>query len=261
MHWREAALRESPFTFYARLLGRGGGRKSFLARLGPEANDALDEFLNLALDYEKRETPSLQGFVAWLRAASAEVKRDMEIARDEVRVMTVHGAKGLEAHTVILADTTTAAGRPVIRRGLIDAAACRAATAFVWATSKDTDPPIVATRERPHLRDQADEQPTLYVAMTRAEQRLVICGTSKPLKQDERLRSRKIVGEHVEEPTASPRIFARPPALRAIDPGEEEHPNSGRPGRPIIAMQIHLHWKQTHGALFVVGWEPSSSSH
>ena len=100
-------MRESPFTFYARLLGPGGGRRRFLSRLGFEANDALDEFLNLALDYEKRETPSLQGFVAWLRAARAEVKRDMELARDEVRVMTVHGAKGLEAHTVILADTTT----------------------------------------------------------------------------------------------------------------------------------------------------------
>ena len=93
----EAARRETPFAFYALLLGAGGARHRFLSRLGPEANDALDEFLNLALDYERRETPSLQGFVAWLRDARAEVKRDMEIARDEVRVMTVHGAKGLEA--------------------------------------------------------------------------------------------------------------------------------------------------------------------
>ena len=84
----------------------------FPARLGLEATDALDEFLNLALDYERRETPSLQGFVAWLRAAQAEIKRDMEIARDEVRVMTVHGAKGLEAPIVILADTTTPPAGP-----------------------------------------------------------------------------------------------------------------------------------------------------
>ena len=92
----------TPFAFYAELLGAGGARRRFLARLGTEANDALDEFLNLALDYERRETPSLQGFLAWLRQARAEVKRDMEIARDEVRVMTVHGAKGLEAPIVIL---------------------------------------------------------------------------------------------------------------------------------------------------------------
>ncbi len=95
-----------------RLLGAGGARRRFLARLGVEANDALDEFLNLALDYERRETPSLQGFLAWLREARAEVKRDMEIARDEVRVMTVHGAKGLEAPIVILADTMTPPAGP-----------------------------------------------------------------------------------------------------------------------------------------------------
>ena len=100
---------QTPFTFYAGLLGARGGRRKILARLGHEAADALDEFLNLALDYERRETPSLQGFVAWLRDAQAEVKRDMELARDEVRVMTVHGAKGLEAPIVILADTTTPA--------------------------------------------------------------------------------------------------------------------------------------------------------
>ena len=99
----------SPFAFFAHVLGAQKGRRKFLARLGPEANDALDEFLNLALDYEAREVASLQGFLAWLRAAQSEVRRDMEMARDEVRVMTVHGAKGLEANTVILADTTTAA--------------------------------------------------------------------------------------------------------------------------------------------------------
>ena len=71
------------------------------ARLGHEANDALDEFLELALNYESKAPASLQGFMAWLRAADTEVKRDMEISRDEVRVMTVHGAKGLEAPVVI----------------------------------------------------------------------------------------------------------------------------------------------------------------
>ncbi|MGB6536399.1 MAG: double-strand break repair helicase AddA, partial [Xanthobacteraceae bacterium] len=108
----EAARRETPFTFYAQLLGAGGGGARFLSRLGPEANDALDEFLNKALEYEQRETPSLQGFLTWLRDARAEVKRDMEIARDEVRVMTVHGAKGLEAPVVILADTMTPPAGP-----------------------------------------------------------------------------------------------------------------------------------------------------
>jgi len=92
--WRSARRR---CVLRAHSWRRGARRGS--RPVGAEANDALDEFLNLAFDYERRETPSLQGFVAWLRAARAEVKRDMEIARDEVRVMTVHGAKGLEARS------------------------------------------------------------------------------------------------------------------------------------------------------------------
>lgn len=179
----DAVRRDSPFTFYARLLGAGGGRRRFLARLGPEANDALDEFLNLALAYERRETPSLQGFVAWLRAANAEVKRDMEITRNEVRVMTVHGAKGLEAHTVILADTTT---RPEGYRPpkLLDIPLTHG-NGLVWAKSKDTDPPPVATaRDVAREESIAEYKRLLYVAMTRAEQRLVVCGTASSMKKD-----------------------------------------------------------------------------
>jgi ATP-dependent helicase/nuclease subunit A len=179
----DAALRESPFTFFARLLGAGGGRKRFLARLGPEANDALDEFLNLALAYERRETPSLQGFVAWLRAANAEVKRDMEITRDEVRVMTVHGAKGLEAHTVILSDTTT---RPEGYKhpALIDVPLA-GGNGLVWAKARHTDPALVAPARQAALDARIDEyKRLLYVAMTRAEQRLVICGTASTVKND-----------------------------------------------------------------------------
>ena len=104
--------RETPFAFYAWLLGGDGGRARILRRLGHEANDALDEFLELALSYERKAPASLQGFLAWLRAADTEVKRDMEISRDEVRVMTVHGAKGLEAPVVFLVDTTTSPRTP-----------------------------------------------------------------------------------------------------------------------------------------------------
>ena len=80
-------------------------RKRMLTRLGPEAAEAIDEFLDLALAYDREAAPSLQGFVDWLRATDVEVKRDMEQERDEVRIMTVHGAKGLEAPIVFLPDT------------------------------------------------------------------------------------------------------------------------------------------------------------
>ncbi len=175
----EAARRQTPFAFYAQILGAEGGRRRFLARLGHEANDALDEFLNLALDYERRETPSLQGFLAWLRQARAEVKRDMEIARDEVRVMTVHGAKGLEAPIVILADTMTPPAGPKPPRLLT-----LADGAMIWAGRKADDAPAVASARQSALADAGDEyRRLLYVAMTRAADRLIVCGAEGKIRR------------------------------------------------------------------------------
>lgn len=177
---RGKARELSPFAFYAWLLGAHDGRKQFLARLGHEASDALDEFLNLALDYESRETPTLQGFVAWLRAAEAEVKRDMEMERDEVRVMTVHGAKGLEARFVILADTTTkpeGAIPPKLLTLTFDKAVPGAAAPLVWSGRKANDSAAMAAAREAKLREATDEyRRLLYVAMTRAAERLVVCG-------------------------------------------------------------------------------------
>ncbi len=112
--WRSRADFVPPFEFFASILDREGGRAKLLARLGPEAADPIDEFLNLALSYDDDAPPSLTGFLAYLREADREVKRDMEHGRNEVRVMTVHGAKGLEAPIVFLPDTcSTATGGPV----------------------------------------------------------------------------------------------------------------------------------------------------
>ncbi len=177
--WAEAARRLPPFAFYAGVLGADRGRARILARLGPEANDALDEFLNLALDYERRETPSLHGFVATLRTTQSEVKRDMEIARDEVRVMTVHGAKGLEAPVVILADTTSNPDGPYPPRLLKLSNPWRphAPDQRVWAKAKRTDAPAAAAaRERALQAAREEYRRLLYVAMTRAADRLIVCG-------------------------------------------------------------------------------------
>ena len=185
----KTARRETPFAFYADLLGAKGGRRKILARLGHEAADALDEFLNLALDYERGETPSLQGFVAWLRAAKSEVKRDMEIARDEVRVMTVHGAKGLEAPIVILADTTTPPQGwhpPRLLSLRPDSAVPSAPELLVWAGGKANDVGPMAPARETALDGARDEyRRLLYVAMTRAIDRLIVCGVDGNSKRPE----------------------------------------------------------------------------
>ena len=178
--WAAEAARMSPFDFFAWLLGPQLGRARFLARLGHEATDALDEFLEISLDYERRTPPSLQGFVAWLRAADMQIKRDMDIGRDEVRVMTVHGAKGLEAPLVVLADTTTrpTGGKPPRLLAVPAAnAAPGAPDRIVWAGRKDDDVgPIADARTRALTEAENEYRRLLYVAMTRAADRLIVAG-------------------------------------------------------------------------------------
>ena len=93
-----------PFEFYTWVLGADGGRRRLLARLGPDAAEPIEAFLAQTLAYEQGHPASLEGFLHWLGLGSDELKRDPEQARDVVRVTTVHGAKGLEAPIVILAD-------------------------------------------------------------------------------------------------------------------------------------------------------------
>ncbi|WP_332119167.1 double-strand break repair helicase AddA [Azorhizobium caulinodans] len=174
--WRGEARELRPFDFYARVLGRDGGRRAMLARLGPEAADVLDEFMALARTYESLEPATLPGFLAFLRRGGAETKRDMESGRDEVRVMTVHGAKGLEAPIVILADTVDL---PKARTsgGLLHVPTPDGATVPVLAPRKPEDPPsLAAARAAVTARELEEYRRLLYVALTRAEDALIVCG-------------------------------------------------------------------------------------
>ncbi len=177
--WRREAASLRPFDFYSRVLGRDRGRELMLARLGHEAADAIDEFLASALAYEQTETPSLVGFLNFLRRAGTEVKRDLEMESNAVRVMTVHGAKGLEAPLVILADTTTIPeGRNTRLHDLGDA--------FVWAGKKDFDSSCEqAARDAAETARKAEYRRLLYVALTRAADALIICGAEGNRKLDD----------------------------------------------------------------------------
>ncbi|MCZ6845394.1 MAG: double-strand break repair helicase AddA [Alphaproteobacteria bacterium] len=159
-----------PYELYAQLLNRGG-RAAILSRLGPDAADPLDEFLSLALAYERTNTPSLQGFLHWMATGRAEVKRDLEQASGAVRVMTVHGAKGLQAPIVILPDTMQVpVGSPQLlwpETGGI----------MLWAPrADDRDEVAGAAYERARQLQAEEYRRLLYVAMTRAGDRLYICG-------------------------------------------------------------------------------------
>jgi ATP-dependent helicase/nuclease subunit A len=164
-----------PFALFAHVLTAHDGRRKLLSRLGMDADDPIDEFLAQALEYERRHTPSLEGFLHWLEHGRLEVKRDLEQAnRDAVRIMTVHGAKGLQSPIVFMPDTlqsptqgdpllwtTDAAGKPL----MLWAPSATSRDSLTSGAKAEAD----ASRDREYRR-------LLYVAMTRAEDRLYICG-------------------------------------------------------------------------------------
>ena len=160
-----------PYELLDRILTRHGGRNRLLARLGTEAEDGIDALLNQTLAYERMHVPSLTGFLAWYASEAVEVKRRPEGAGDKLRVMTVHGAKGLEAPIVILPDTLRAdpdrAGEVLVTEE----------GAALWSQPRSESPAaLAAAREAKARADREERQRLLYVAMTRAESWLIVCG-------------------------------------------------------------------------------------
>ena len=166
----------TPHAVLSQALGALGGRARLFRRLGAEAAEPVDELLNAALAYTASHAPSLQSFLHWLRQSTTEAKREPGAAGDAVRIMTVHASKGLQAPVVIMAD---AANRPPGDRSQL-----------LWMQAQDSglDLPILCPRKDSHCeasrsfqgliqaRAVEEHHRLLYVAMTRAEDRLVVCG-------------------------------------------------------------------------------------
>jgi ATP-dependent helicase/nuclease subunit A len=173
---RSEARSRRPFDFFSRLMGfeDGRGRSArarILTRLGAEAEDVLDEFLAQVLAAERNGAADLESLIAAFAGLDITVKREMEGARGEVRVMTVHGSKGLEAPIVFLPETTVkrgARGSPLLSTE---------DGGFLWASSSKADCNASrAARERRAEKDEQEAQRLYYVALTRARDRLVLCG-------------------------------------------------------------------------------------
>jgi len=162
-----------PYDLIERILTRHKGRQNILARLGYEAEDALDAFLTQALHYERASVPSLTGFLSWLESDDPEIKRQTEAAGKRIRVMTVHGSKGLEAPIVIMPDT---ADRRNEFRGQIVSAEGTA----LYKQSKDDSPAVLQKAvDQKIAAQQAERERLLYVSMTRAEKWLIIAAAGE----------------------------------------------------------------------------------
>ncbi len=173
---RDASDFLRPYDLIERVLTRHDGRRRLIARLGPEAEEGIDALLAQALGYERMEVPSLTGFLVWLESGEAEVKRRPEAEGTRLRVMTVHASKGLEAPLVILPDTIDrqlpAEGR-VLRLDGVPA----------WRGAADSAPPALAAAAADLARRRQEENlRLLYVAMTRAQSWLIVCGAGEATK-------------------------------------------------------------------------------
>jgi ATP-dependent helicase/nuclease subunit A len=175
--------RTTPYQFLEMILsGPIGGRRKFIERLGEEARDPVEELLSQALSFETQAIASVQNFLDWFDRGDVDVKRDPSKPENAVRVMTVHGAKGLQAPIVVLADATS---DPESKRN----------TAMTWAMDKETIVPLFrpnkadlagplqATAENQDTREMEEHWRLLYVAMTRAEEHLFIGGALKTRQQ------------------------------------------------------------------------------
>jgi ATP-dependent helicase/nuclease subunit A len=166
----------SPHDLFARLLGQYGGRRKFLGRLGTEAGDILDEFLTFALDHETSGLPGLQAFVSTLEIESPEVKREQDGGRNEVRIMTVHASKGLEAPVVFLVDSNSKAFISshvpkfrFLKTSMGDVPA--------WLPGSGMGNALTdADKARLETLAEEEYRRLLYVGMTRAADRLTVCG-------------------------------------------------------------------------------------
>ncbi|WP_420335281.1 double-strand break repair helicase AddA [Roseibium sp.] len=178
--WRARADFVPPYEFFARLLGPDGGRKAFRARLGVEVDDVLDEFLALTTAYEQAGTPGLEGFLAWLAAAPTEIKRELTNTKGMVRIMTVHGSKGLEARIVVLVDPGAAPVSAIHDPAFLPHRRLDndlLPPALVWLPPKvDRTPWHDAAVEELRAAQAEEYRRLLYVALTRAEDRLIVCG-------------------------------------------------------------------------------------
>ncbi|WP_309602052.1 double-strand break repair helicase AddA [Sphingomonas sp.] len=241
----------TPATFLETILsGPLDGRRKLIRRLGPEARDPIEELLSAAIEFERDDVNSLDRFLAWFAQGDVEIKRDPSAPVDAVRVMTVHGAKGLEAPVVILADSTADPAKLGATNPPLDFPIDGRKVPLIRPRKAERVSPFAELIVKEEELDLAEHWRLLYVALTRARERLVIAGVRKKTAVPNSWHARveramiaigatpgdegKLLFEAKgDAPRAKRRVDRRPEIvlpqwLRAMAPQEE------RPPRPLV---------------------------
>jgi ATP-dependent helicase/nuclease subunit A len=282
LRWQRLADFVPAYEFYLRVLGGEVGddperafaaRPAFLARFGPDVAEPLDAFVDQALAYERGHAATLQGFLDWLARGEEDLKREAAAGADGVRVLTVHGAKGLEAPCVILADAGPKHAPRAERLLWTDAEPALP----LWRPARaEATPLAVAARARERRAEAADDLRLLYVAATRAAEWLIVAGTEPKRKVDapswhdrlagalervgatregDRLVYATGVADAADDtaaprpaPAAAPACLAtpapkavRPAVLRPSDAATVAPAGSGADRRDALTVGVHVH--------------------
>jgi ATP-dependent helicase/nuclease subunit A len=175
--WQEMATRLRPFEFFSRILAEEGGRRAYAARLGGEVDDVLDAFLQTALHHEQAGRLNIERFIAALTLNPPQIKRETDMNRDEVRVITVHAAKGLEAPIIFLVDPCQRAFGGHHRPAILQTGEDDEHHAFLWQAKAENATQFSRLAMNRVAREAEEEyRRLLYVAMTRAAEKLIVCG-------------------------------------------------------------------------------------
>ena len=241
------------YEILAFALGPRGGRKAFLARLGQDANEMIDELMDIAIEYDSKYPSSIQGFLSWFLRIEAPIKRDLETIGNQVRIITAHSSKGLQAPFVIIADIEDRGNK---RDGFYFHE-----NLMRWCPSKeDEEKSSRALSENKKRLDDAENRRLLYVAMTRAEQHLILCGTGKEAHDKDQKRWYDLVTNALNDKTRRHKnanldaygpikVWKQEIALETITPKpktpkqeryalptwyEKQAPNEPSPPRPLV---------------------------
>lgn len=253
----------TPYQFLEELLsGPIDGRRKLLRRLGQEARDPIEELLSAALDFESNSAPSLQLFLDWFDRGDVEIVRDPSAPLDAVRVMTAHGAKGLQAPVVILADATVDPG--AAPRGILKWAPEEGGPEIpiIRPRAAERGGPIDLVVAETERRELQEHWRLFYVAATRAEEQLLIAGALGPRAKGVPPESswyaaadRALTALGASSEEGAPRVFGGIERQRAVAPkplgavsrpaaeplpswSRDPAPQEARPPRPLAPSSL-----------------------
>lgn len=209
-----------PYELYNYVLSTLEGRRKFVERMGQEAEDALDEFINITLEYEQRQTPSLQGFISWFGQNDREIKRESDDPEiDAVRLCTVHHSKGLQAPIVILPDTNSPPSGSRKQRLLKDGK-----LGYYPLNSAAYDDVCNSINDEIHTREMLEYHRLLYVALTRAEDELYIYAYGDKNQEGWYNLCRQALNENNADDTEPLELISLPDGVKENDKKTTEKP-------------------------------------